>query len=51
MKTRILFLLNCELSKAEVIEVMRLSALYHRNGLISDFEHLVIFRRCVTKLK
>lgn len=51
MKTRILFLLNCELSKAEVIEIMTLSAIYHDNGILSDYEHLVIFRCCVNKLK
>lgn len=46
VKTRILFLLDMDLSKAEVIEIMTSAAEYRQVGIISAFDHTVIFRRC-----
>ena len=51
MKGRILLLLTADLSQAELLEVLKLSAIYKGNGTIKNCDFYDIYDICIEKLK
>lgn len=50
MKTKILILLNTELSRSQIVDVLTVASVYKDNGIISSYEYSVIFDCAVSRM-